>query len=212
MYKRYELTDNTIEWKGRILHRIRALMDIHYRDAEDPECDIFIKSGDIGGYVEKESNLAQGEFESSWICGDGKVYDNAVVCQHSIVENSEVYGNAIVAEQSWIGDGAQVYENAIILSSLVFGNQKIYGTARVHNSSLMDSILSSIYGDSFIESSRINGYCRVYDNAQIYYAEISNCDIYGDVKIIFPEQEKDHYYQTIENKRIFKDTIIKGDD
>lgn len=48
MEKKYELTEDTLEIDGHILHRIKALKD--FGD---------VKKGDLGGFVEKESNLAQ---------------------------------------------------------------------------------------------------------------------------------------------------------
>ena len=59
--KKYEILmdkKNTIEFEGRTLYRIRAL-----RDFND------VKKGNIGGYIESESNLSQE--------GDCWVYDNA---------------------------------------------------------------------------------------------------------------------------------------
>lgn len=48
--KKYELTGETKEIDGKILHRIRALIDI-------PEHDV--KAGDLGGWIEAERNLSQ---------------------------------------------------------------------------------------------------------------------------------------------------------
>lgn len=46
--KKYELTDDTIKVAGRTLYRIRALIDFGG-----------VKAGQLGGYIEKEENLAQ---------------------------------------------------------------------------------------------------------------------------------------------------------
>ena len=60
--KKYELLqDQTIEWCGRTLCRIRAL-----RDFGD------VHAGDVGGYIECERNLSQD--------GNAWVYDDARVC------------------------------------------------------------------------------------------------------------------------------------
>ncbi len=48
--KKYELTTDTKTFLGRKLFRIKAL--ISFGD---------VKAGDMGGYVEKESNLSEGE-------------------------------------------------------------------------------------------------------------------------------------------------------
>ena len=77
--KKYELTDETIQHNGRTLYRIRALTNV---------CD-GVKKGDLGGYVEKESNLShEGR---CWIFDDAKVYDDA-----EIIDNAKVYNNAQV--------------------------------------------------------------------------------------------------------------------
>lgn len=64
--KKYKLTDETIEFKGRTLYRIEALRN--FRD---------VKAGDKGGFVESEENLSQEG--DCWIYGDTKVIENAVV-------------------------------------------------------------------------------------------------------------------------------------
>ena len=47
---------NTIEYEDRILHRIRAIRDFSN-----------VKTGDLGGYIEKESNLSHDG--NCWIYG-----------------------------------------------------------------------------------------------------------------------------------------------
>ena len=44
--KKYELTEETLEWKGHILHRIKALRDFGN-----------IKAGQLGGWIEKEKKF-----------------------------------------------------------------------------------------------------------------------------------------------------------
>ena len=77
--RKYELTEETKTLAdGTVLHRIRALRDIPKHG---------VKAGDLGGWVEKESNLSQH--------GDAFVFDNA-----------EVYGEA------WVCDNARVCDKA----------------------------------------------------------------------------------------------------
>lgn len=47
MEKKYELTEETLAVDGHVLHRIKALRDFGE-----------VKKGDLGGFIEKESNLA----------------------------------------------------------------------------------------------------------------------------------------------------------
>ena len=94
--KKYELTEEMIEWFGRTLHRIRACRDFETINGTK------VKKGDLGGFIEKEDNLSQEG--CSWVgdnakvCGHAQVYDNAQVCGHA-----KVYGNAEVCGESCIG-------------------------------------------------------------------------------------------------------------
>ena len=64
MNKKYELTDETKEVGGITLHRIRALMDITRYG---------VMAGNIGGWLQAESNLSQDG--DAWVGGDGKEED-----------------------------------------------------------------------------------------------------------------------------------------
>ena len=70
--KKFELTSDFVTFLGKKLFRIRAL--IEFGD---------VKAGELGGYVEKEENLAQDG--DAWVYGDAKVYGDA-----------QVYGDAWV--------------------------------------------------------------------------------------------------------------------
>ena len=70
--KKYELTAEFIEQWGKKLFRIKALISFGS-----------VEAGELGGYVEKEDNLAQDG--DAWVYGNARVYGDA-----------EVYGNARV--------------------------------------------------------------------------------------------------------------------
>lgn len=73
-----------IEVCGKKLYRIQALKDFKG-----------VKSGDIGGYIEKESNLSQSG--DAWVCDDALVYGYALVCGNAwVFGNARVFGNAQV--------------------------------------------------------------------------------------------------------------------
>ena len=95
MDKKYELTNETKEFYGMILHRIRALKDFGR-----------VRAGDLGGWVEKEDNLSQ--FGACWVYENAKVYEDAMV-----------YGSAWVAENALVYEDAEVYENAKVYGSAV---------------------------------------------------------------------------------------------
>jgi len=86
--KKYELTNNWIIFKGRTLYQIRALKDFDN-----------VKAGDLGGYIEKESNLSQEG--NCWAFGNARLYGNARVYGYlKVYCNAEAYddvnGNDVV--------------------------------------------------------------------------------------------------------------------
>ena len=105
--KKYELLqDQTIEWRGRTLYRIRALRDFGA-----------VHAGDVGGYIECERNLSQD--------GNAWVYDDASVCG-----DARVYGNALVYGNAWVYGNAQVSGDAQVSGNTwVFGDACVYGNA-----------------------------------------------------------------------------------
>ena len=58
--KKYELTDNTIEYDGKTLYQIKALKNFGN-----------VKTGYLGGYVEKEENLSHEG--NCWVDDNAKV-------------------------------------------------------------------------------------------------------------------------------------------
>ena len=107
--KKYEFTGETIEYKGRILKRIRRISD-----------------GLVGGWIEKEENLSH--YGSCFIYDDAKVFDAAMV-----YGNAEVFDNAEVFGYAWVYGNAWIYGNA-----RVHGNAKIKGDAKVYDNAKID--------------------------------------------------------------------------
>ena len=66
MEKKYILTDETIEYLGHTLHRIKAVKDF-----------ASISAGTLGGYIESEGNLNHDG--DAWVFGDAKVSGDACV-------------------------------------------------------------------------------------------------------------------------------------
>ena len=100
MEKHFELTDETIEVAGNTMHRIRCTRDCKWA-----------KTGDLGGFIEKEDNLS----------GNAWVSDNA-----------QVYGNARVSDNARVYGDARVYGNARLAGKArVSGNARLAGKARV---------------------------------------------------------------------------------
>lgn len=105
MEKKFELTEEfIINNSGIKLYRIKALKDF-------PD----VKKGDLGGYVQQESNLSQ--FCNAWVYGNARVYGNAWV--HG---DAQVYGDA------WVYGDAQVYGNAKVCGDVIASGEHVYDT------------------------------------------------------------------------------------
>ena len=97
MSKKYKLTEKYITHLGVKLFQIQALIAFGT-----------ISAGELGGYIEKESNLSQ-------VCGDAWVYGNALVYGNArVYGDARVYGNARV-----YGDARVFKRNAIFWASVV---------------------------------------------------------------------------------------------
>lgn len=132
MNKKYELTDETIEILGHVLHRIKALTKFGW-----------VNKGELGGYIEKEENLSQ--YCKCWISDKAMVYGDA-----RVYGNATVRDNAIVCGHAEISDNARVCDDAIVCSNAqVFGNALIYATAKVSDNVRVFGY-SHIGGDSDI--------------------------------------------------------------
>ena len=102
MNDKYEFTDETKEFCGVTLRRIRAKAAFG-----------IVAKGEIGGWVEKENNLqVSGD---AWVYGDARVSGDAWV-----------YGDARVSGDAWVSGNARVYGNARVSgNALVSGNAAI---------------------------------------------------------------------------------------
>ena len=164
MLKKYQILKNrSISINGRELYRIQALKD--FKD---------VKKGDIGGFIEKSSNL--NHKGDCWIYNNALVYGNANVRGNATVRNvacvydnatifgdAKVSGNAHVCDNSKVGDNAIIDESALISdNSVIKDNTKIYGTALIKGN-------TKLYGRS-----------RVFDNAMISDVVASDATICKD--------------------------------
>ena len=182
--KKYAFTDETIEYEGHTLHRIKALKafsNFFHR----------VEKGDLGGFIEKEANLSQEG--QCWVYNDAKVYensliygaaqifikaivygeaeigDNALLYGNAIVGNkAQIYGNAVVCDNAFVIDNAQVYGKAKICGhAMIIDNAWISGNAEICGcASVMD--MASIYGTAQISgNSKISGVAEICGDAKI---------------------------------------------
>lgn len=103
---KFELTDETVEHNGIPLFRIKALKSF-----------ASVREGDKGGYVQSLSNLSQEG--DSWIFGEAKVYDRAVISQNAVIaDKAEVCGDALVSGNAHVRNYAKVSGPLIITDSV----------------------------------------------------------------------------------------------
>ena len=143
--KKFELTNEFVtNMFGTKLFRIRALVE--FGDVE---------AGELGGYVEKESNL--GHDDNAWVYGDARVYDNALV-----YDNARVYGDAQVSGDARVYDNARVYGDAWVYGDAgVYGNALVCGNARVYDN-------ARVYGDAWVYgNARVCGDALVCGDARV---------------------------------------------
>ena len=90
--QKFEITDIAHE-KYPFLHRIRALRDIGEK----------VKAGDLGGFVECESNLSFEPGDDAWI------FDDAIVCEDGYVDKGACLRNrAVVCGNAYVSYGTQM--------------------------------------------------------------------------------------------------------
>ena len=138
----YEFTgETTVNRVGLTLHRIRATRDLP---------NFGVKTGDVGGWIEKESNL-QG---NAWIADEAMVSGGA-----------EVYGNAKVSGEAHVSSNAKVFGNAE-----VFGTAKVFGTARVFDNALVFGT-ARVFGNAQVfDSSEVSNDAHIESNADYFHA------------------------------------------
>lgn len=98
-----------------------------------------LSDGKLGGYIEKEANLSQGD-DSSWVSGNAWVYGDA-----------RVFGNA------WVSDDARVSGNA-----WVFGNARVCGNAVIPSSrDIMNVIFNAAFSITITPQNIVVG-CQLF--------------------------------------------------
>lgn len=154
--KKYILTEETIEFDGHTLYRIKAR-----RQFGTVNCN------DLGGYIESEENLSQEGYcwvyNNAKVYGDAKIYGNARIYNDAIVESgaqvlddAHVYGHAFIKD-SYLTQYAAVGDNAIITngvsiggSSAIGGNVEIINGIAIQNGTYLRGNSKISHQDDFI--------------------------------------------------------------
>ncbi len=117
---KYKLTKTYIKYADKTVYQIEALENFGY-----------VKAGDLGGYIENESNLSQED--SCWAFEGTRIYDNAVVRGFArIYGYAEVSGYAVVCGNAVVSSEAKVSGNAVVSGNAeVSGNAVVCGFAKI---------------------------------------------------------------------------------
>lgn len=193
------------------LYRIRALKDFGN-----------VKTGYLGGYVEKEENLShEGNcwvddnakvYNNAKISGNAEVYDNAKIYgEADVFGNAKVYGNAEVYNKTSVCDNAMVYDNAKVSDWVkVYNDAQVYGEAKVYN-------FTKIGGEAKVyDNAKVYDYADVRDKAKVYgNAEVSKktkmygfTEVGGDIKIIDNVEVKENSENETKKYELTENTIL----
>lgn len=168
MAKKYELTEETLEYDGHILHRIKALRDFGN-----------IKAGQLGGWIEKERNLSHEGI--CWVAGDAKVFGDAEVCN-----DAEISGYANVYENARVSHSAKVFDNAEVSGNAVVSDKaKVFGKAEIYNDALVCGDAKVSYEACVYDDAMVRGYAQIFGHAEIYgHAEVDEyAEVYGNAEV-----------------------------
>lgn len=141
---KYEITDIVHE-AYPFLHRIRALQDVGDQ----------VKAGDLGGFVESESNLETDPSDGAWI------FDDAIAAGDAYVDRDAcLRGDAIACDRAYISKG-----------SVMSGHSRAEDNAYLRGASMTGKALASgnaqiIHDPHTMGTPILSGNCKVYGTIQ----------------------------------------------
>lgn len=156
--KKFELTDEYIFHRGKKLFRIRALRDFGS-----------VKRGDIGGFVEKESNLSQEG--NCWIHDNAKVFNYGVVRSNATIsDEAEVFDNSTITDQASVAGCAMVHDY-----SYISGKVDVAGSAEIYANTILGGNVV-VFGNAKIGGQiSLNGEQWICGNASISHRRDCAC-------------------------------------
>lgn len=192
--RHYELTNETIEFDGHTLHRIRCTESFRS-----------VMKDTLGGFVEGYENL----HEEAWVGDEAKVYDGAVVNGYAFV-----VGHACVSHSACISNRAVVWDSA----SVSGGNVVIGGYARIFDfatvaanvHTLIVNGSAKISGNAIIESNHDYIVFKNWWSSGRYFTWTRSNDMwkvgcfYGTGKELIAKAYKDSSLSGREYERVVK--------
>lgn len=151
--QKYEITDMAHE-EYPFLHRIRALRDI---------CGE-ICAGDIGGFVESESNLSAEPGDCAWIFDDAIAAGDAYVDRDACLRGDAIAcGSAYVSKGSVMSGHSRAEDNAYLRGASMTGKALASGNAQI------------IHDPHTMGTPILSGNCKVYGTVQGGYPHHRFC-------------------------------------
>lgn len=111
--------------------------------------------GDLGGFVESESNLATDPSDGAWIFDDAIAAGNAYVDMGSYLrKNAVACGNAYVSRGSVLSNHAHAEDDAYLRGAVMNGSARVSGCAQIIS-------VPSQFGTPLL-----SGHCQVYGSVR----------------------------------------------
>ena len=152
--KKYEITD-TAHPVYPELHRIRAMRQVR----ED------VSVGTLGGYVQSEANLSQGN-DDAWLYDDSISRHEASVCGGAQLHDQAVAQDlALVTGSAVMYDQAAVCDNAIVTAGCIRDEAFVLGNARIRENTVTH-IAPVVTGQSVVMGD-LAGSVMVFDRGYI---------------------------------------------
>ncbi|MDR0515615.1 MAG: hypothetical protein LBH25_01050 [Fibromonadaceae bacterium] len=133
MSKKYAFASETITISGITLRRIQALRDF-----------AGVRKGDLGGFIQKESNLSH--YENAWVFDEALVFENAHVCGDALVGGraivrgyAQIYDDSIVIDEAEVSGEAVVHADSVINENAKVGGYAVLGGVIVGRDAWADS-------------------------------------------------------------------------
>ncbi|EKX88955.1 hypothetical protein [Corynebacterium durum] len=187
----FRLVGHARKIEGVLMKRVKAIRNLPHAG---------VVKGDVGGWVEKESNLADG----AWVADDAKVYGDAVLA-----------GEVVVFEQARVCDRARVTGRAKVWGSAVIcGDAQVRGDAVVCGQAYVcgkAQVGSDDERACVCDCARVAGRARVLNCARVYgNAEVTGSAVVSSFARVFSDARVRARAKVQDRARIFGTTILAG--
>lgn len=138
--QKYEITDIPHE-QYPFLHRIRSLQDIGTE----------VRAGDLGGFVESESNLSFEPGDNAWI------FDNAIACNNAYVDKGScLRGEAVACDNAYVSHGSVMTGHSRAEDDAYIRGAVLSARARASGRSMI------LHAQDTLAVPLLSGQCAVY--------------------------------------------------